>query len=132
MKEGIAGEIRIASEATSIQPWEVAGEKELIAASETMELVKSFERTLSRIYLHTQECKNPECNVAPVFNEVMAFRRDHLLPILKENNQFMYEMILPIIVIYIGCCGDKNTAQRSLLLGFAVSNDLARKNSEQD
>lgn len=104
-----------------LQPWEVDGEKELIKDPNTLELVKAFEADLSVLYDHTQECKDPDCNVKSVFDEVMDFRRRYCFSLLKEENYTMYEVTFSLIYLYRMARGNKNKFQSAILLGQALS-----------
>ena len=108
----------------SLQPWEVEGEKELIKDPELLKVVTEFETNLSKFYEHTQSCKDPSCNAESTFNKIMDFRRRYCLSLLKEENHTMYEVIVPLIILYLMAKGNDKNFQIAALTGLGISSKL--------
>jgi len=107
------------------EPWEVDGEKELLKGSKRLEGIEHIDSVMKAFHKHIVNCTEPNCGVKEFFDSVMSFRRNYLLPMLKENILPMYEANYAMLGVYILVKGNKRLFTDLIFTGLTISSELA-------
>jgi hypothetical protein len=105
------------SKTSSIQPWEVEGEKEG-QNSHILEGIALVENTAKLLYTH--KCNNLNCQAKKQFHSLMKFRR-FILPV-RDYDKDLYEALFTAVAIYtkFGC----DAEMLNLIISMGVVNLL--------
>jgi len=110
-----------------VQPWEVEGERELIEGSDNIEGLDALENIMQAMHEHNKICTNPECQKREIFDMLMGIRRNHIVPLLKENNIAFYKVLNALLGCYIMAKGDEPLFVRASIMGLSMSLEIINK-----